>query len=115
MARILVLEDDRILAQTIISILESEGHHVSLATTGPQVLEYTFDSKYDLYLFDVNVPLLNVQKSFGEWTSYWGGGYVINEAEGQKNYAFGGAQIQKDIGKKWSLGGEIFIPIPIKS
>lgn len=59
MARILVLEDDRILAQTIISILESEGHHISLASTGPQVLEYTFDSKYDLYLFDVNVPIID--------------------------------------------------------
>ena len=49
-----------------------------------------------------------MQKSFGEWTSYWGAGYVINEAEGQKNYTFGGAQIQKDVGKRWSLGGEIF-------
>ncbi|MDD2357581.1 MAG: transporter [Thiovulaceae bacterium] len=49
-----------------------------------------------------------MQKSFGEWTSYWGGGYVINEADGQKNYIFGGVQVQKDVGTKWSLGGEIF-------
>jgi Putative MetA-pathway of phenol degradation len=49
-----------------------------------------------------------MQKSFGEWTSYWGGGYVINEAEAQKNYTFGGIQIQKDFSSKLSLGGEVF-------
>lgn len=49
-----------------------------------------------------------VQKSFGEWTTYGGGGYVINRAEGQKNYSFGGWQIQKDLNDKWSLGGEIY-------
>ncbi len=59
MARILVLEDDHILAQTILSILQMEGHYVTLASTGPQVLEHTFASKYDLYLFDVNVPIID--------------------------------------------------------
>ena len=49
-----------------------------------------------------------MQKSFGEWTSYWGAGYVLNNADGQKNYAFGGIQAQRDIGTKWSLGAELF-------
>jgi outer membrane putative beta-barrel porin/alpha-amylase len=49
-----------------------------------------------------------IQKSWGEWTSYGGGGYVINHADGQKDYAFGGCLVQKDIGETWTLGGEVF-------
>jgi len=49
-----------------------------------------------------------LQKSWGEWTTYGGGGYVINTAEGQKNYAFGGWLLQKDLNQKWMLGGEVF-------
>ena len=48
------------------------------------------------------------QKSWGDWTTYGGGGYVINTAEGRKDYAFGGWLLQKDFGEKWTLGGEVF-------
>ena len=50
-----------------------------------------------------------MQKSVGEWTSYWGVGYVINDAQGQKDYTFGGLEVQRDVGTKWSLGGELFM------
>lgn len=49
-----------------------------------------------------------IQKSWGDWTSYGGGGYVINHADGQKDYPFGGWLLQKDFGEKWTLGGEVF-------
>jgi len=49
-----------------------------------------------------------IQKSWGEWTSYGGAGYVINHAEGQRDYPFAGWLLQKDIGEKWTLGGEVF-------
>ena len=49
-----------------------------------------------------------LQKSWGEWTTYGGGGYVINPADGEKNHAFGGWLLQKDLGEKWMLGGEVF-------
>lgn len=49
-----------------------------------------------------------IQKGWGEWTTYGGAGYVLNHAEGQKNYPFGGWLLQKDIGEKWTLGGEVF-------
>lgn len=49
-----------------------------------------------------------IQKAWGDWTSYGGGGYVINHADGQKDYAFGGWLLQKDFGEKWTLGGEVF-------
>ena len=49
-----------------------------------------------------------IQKSWGEWKTYGGAGYVINHAEGQKNYPFAGWLLQKDLGEKWTLGGEVF-------
>lgn len=57
--KILLLEDDTILAQTMIQILEEENYIVTLVETGEEVLEHTYENRYDLYLFDVNVPLLS--------------------------------------------------------
>jgi hypothetical protein len=49
-----------------------------------------------------------IQKSFGPWTTYGGGGMVINHALGARDYPFSGWLLQRDIGKKWTLGGEVF-------
>lgn len=57
--KILLLEDDTILAQTMVQILEQENYDVTLAIDGEEVLEYTYENRFDLYLFDINVPLLN--------------------------------------------------------
>lgn len=56
MGRILLLEDDEMLSQTLISLLAMEGYEVKRAATGSEVFERTFEEKFDLYLFDVNVP-----------------------------------------------------------
>ncbi|WP_321468711.1 response regulator transcription factor [Halarcobacter sp.] len=56
---ILLLEDDTILAQTMVSLLEQENYNVTLVEDGEEVLTKTYENKYDLYLFDINVPLLN--------------------------------------------------------
>jgi DNA-binding response OmpR family regulator len=57
--KILLLEDDAILAQTMIQILEQENYDVTLVEDGEEVLEATYENRFDLYLFDINVPLLN--------------------------------------------------------
>lgn len=57
--KILLLEDDTILAQTMIQILHQENYNVTLVENGEEVIEATYENKYDLYLFDINVPLLN--------------------------------------------------------
>ncbi len=49
-----------------------------------------------------------LQKSWGPWTTYGGGGYAINTAPGQRNYGFGGWLLQRDLGERLTLGGEIF-------
>ena len=49
-----------------------------------------------------------LQKSWGDWQSYGGGGYWINHAVDTKNHWFFGWQLQKKITERLALGGEIF-------
>lgn len=57
--KILFLEDDKILADTVIDFLEDEAFEVVHAKNGEEALDLSYDEPFDLYLFDVNVPLLN--------------------------------------------------------
>jgi len=49
-----------------------------------------------------------LQKSFGPWTTYGGGGYWINPGEGNKDYWFFGWTLMRKVSDKIHLGGEIF-------
>jgi hypothetical protein len=49
-----------------------------------------------------------VQKSFGPWTTYGGGGETLVPAQGFRNYPFAGWLLQRDLGKKFTLGTEVF-------
>jgi hypothetical protein len=49
-----------------------------------------------------------VQKSFGPWTTYGGGGRAFNSAPGMRDYNFGGWLLQRTISEKLILGGEVF-------
>jgi hypothetical protein len=49
-----------------------------------------------------------LQKSWGPWTTYGGGGVALNSAPGQRNHRFGGWLVQRDFGSRLTLGGEIF-------
>jgi len=49
-----------------------------------------------------------VQKSFGPWTTYGGGGETLVNAPGYRNYPFAGWLLQRDLGKKVTLGTEVF-------
>lgn len=53
------------------------------------------------------VPLW-IQKSFGPWTTYGGGGVTIVPAPGYRNFPYAGWLVQRDLGKKLTLGTEIF-------
>ena len=59
MMKILLLEDDKILCDSLKDFLELEGYSVDTAHRGPEVFDLTFNKKYDLYILDVNVPDLN--------------------------------------------------------
>jgi hypothetical protein len=49
-----------------------------------------------------------IQKSFGEWSTYGGGGRWINPGMGNKDYWFTGWQVQRKITEQLRLGAEIF-------
>jgi len=59
MNKILLLEDDAVLAESLIELLEIEEFKITHLKNGEEVLEVTFENKFDIFLFDVNVPLLN--------------------------------------------------------
>ena len=49
-----------------------------------------------------------VQKSSGPWMTYGGAGITVVPAAGYRNYAFAGWLVQRDLGKKVTLGTEVF-------
>ena len=57
--KILLLEDDHILSESLTEYLELEGFSVDRAYRGEEVFDLTFDNKYDLYILDINVPDIN--------------------------------------------------------
>ncbi|MGH6956171.1 MAG: hypothetical protein ACREEW_05850 [Caulobacteraceae bacterium] len=49
-----------------------------------------------------------LQKDFGKWTTYGGGGYWINPGPGNRNYWFVGWLLQRQVTKRLALGAEVF-------
>jgi hypothetical protein len=49
-----------------------------------------------------------IQKDFGKWTTYGGGGYWINPGRGNQNYWFAGWLLQRQATDKLALGAEVF-------
>jgi len=58
MKKILLLEDDEVLSESLMELLEGENFSVSLAINGEDALDKTFSNSFDMYLLDVNVPEL---------------------------------------------------------
>ncbi len=59
MVKILLLEDDRNLAKSLIKYLQRNDYEVDWAKQGEEAVDLSYENSYDLYLFDVNVPLMN--------------------------------------------------------
>ncbi len=54
-AKILLVEDDRILAQSLKSYLETAGFQVTLATSYSEAVDQIERKGYDMYVLDVNL------------------------------------------------------------
>ncbi len=59
MQKILLLEDDTVLAETLCELLKGEGLTIVHTTNGEEALDATFKECFDLLLFDVNVAYIN--------------------------------------------------------
>jgi DNA-binding response OmpR family regulator len=59
MAKILILEDDKLFNETLQDFLEEDGYDVYFALDPYSALDITYNHNFDLYLFDVNIPYEN--------------------------------------------------------
>jgi DNA-binding response OmpR family regulator len=57
--KILLLEDDVLLGESLVDLLEDAEFEVTHCTTSQEVLDLTFTERFDLYLLDINVPTMN--------------------------------------------------------
>ena len=56
MLKILLLEDDKLFNETVEDFLDEEGFTVHTALDPYSALDLAYEHKFDLYLFDVNLP-----------------------------------------------------------
>lgn len=59
MNKILFLEDDLLFADTLIDLLQESGFDIVHTPNGQSALDATYREKFDLYLLDINVPLID--------------------------------------------------------
>ena len=57
--KILLLEDDLLFAETLTDLLEDENFDIVHTPNGQEALDIIYENKFDLYLLDINVPLIN--------------------------------------------------------
>jgi DNA-binding response OmpR family regulator len=103
MKKILLLEDDELLAQTLDELLKSNGYDVTLASSGDEASDMTFDEKYDLYIFDINVPDINGIELLAQ----------LRDADDDTPTIFISALVDlNSISKAFSVGAEDYIKKP---
>ncbi len=59
MRDILFLEDDRLLAQSVLDVLKHASYSIDWVEEGNEAADASYANNYKLYLFDVNVPGIN--------------------------------------------------------
>jgi len=65
-ARILVVDDDQIILETLIAALESEGYTVDSADNGEKAIAKSFSNFYNLAIIDYRLPDIEGTKLLGE-------------------------------------------------
>ena len=53
-----------------------------------------------------------LEKDFGKWSTFGGGGYDLNPGAGQRNFALVGWAVTRSLGKRLNLGVEIYHQTP---
>ncbi len=59
LTKVLLLEDDVLFGETLVDLLEEEAYEVFHCLNGQDALDATYKEKFDLYLLDINVPLID--------------------------------------------------------
>ncbi len=59
MKKIVIVEDDEIIANELSNLLQNAGYYVSILTDFEHALEVLLTMKVDLVLLDINIPYIN--------------------------------------------------------
>jgi hypothetical protein len=90
-----------------------EGQWRPMVGTFPQFEVPTGDAARALGTGHLRVLIpLWLQKSFGAWTTYGGGGLWVNPGQGNRNYGYVGWQVQRRISRVATIGTEAFYTTP---
>ncbi|MEA3352876.1 MAG: response regulator transcription factor [Campylobacterota bacterium] len=57
--KILLVEDDQILGETVLELLEDENYKVIWVKDADEALDRVYDTSFDIFLLDVNIPFMN--------------------------------------------------------
>jgi PAS domain S-box-containing protein len=69
--RILIIEDEPGIAETLAEILQRQGHDTEIASDGQQALERVSGSRYDLILSDLRMPVIDGPGFYGALCERW--------------------------------------------
>ena len=58
-SKILLLEDDQLLCETLQEYLTDENFDVDMVQDGEDAISFAYEKNYDLFLFDVKVPSIS--------------------------------------------------------
>ncbi|WP_294966930.1 response regulator transcription factor [Sulfurimonas sp.] len=59
LTKILLLEDDLLFGETLVDLLEENNFEVTHVPNGQSAIDATFDEKFNIYILDINVPLID--------------------------------------------------------
>lgn len=86
-----------------------EGAHKPMVGIFPLIEVPTGDTERGLGSGQTTIFLpLWIQKSWGPWTTYGGGGYWYNPGPGNHDYGFLGWLLQKSVTRQLTIGTELF-------
>jgi signal transduction histidine kinase len=94
-ARVLVVEDEPIVARLIADVLEDEGMRVDVLLDGWEALERAARERYDLVICDMKMPGLNGQHFYNAAARHWSDGIALctgpapGECDGSSGEDFG--------------------------
>jgi DNA-binding response OmpR family regulator len=101
--KILLLEDDRLLGQTIEELLCDDGYDVTWVADGGEAADAAYETAYDLYVFDINVPDIDGFELLED----------LRSAQDRTPTIFISAQVDiASIAKGFSLGAEDYLKKP---
>jgi len=57
--KILLVEDDLILGESLEELLDSENFNITWVKDGNEALTQTYENEFDIFIFDIDIPFIN--------------------------------------------------------